>query len=177
MFFAHFKMAFLCCFPSYLVFCYLIWFDYGLVTIKWFDLNQQLSDCPIVMFYFFQVKRGNNQLLFHENIPWGVFFWFWCREPGTMPAATVDHSQRICEVWASNLDEEMKRIRQVTRKFNYIAMVSFKVLMLYSNQFSFISQMWSRTDCHFLRYEIRSICSDGAVLISGRSISVAIVMT
>lgn len=50
-----------------------------------------------------------------------------------MPAATVDHSQRICEVWASNLDEEMKRIRQVTRKFNYIAMVSFKVLMLYSN--------------------------------------------
>lgn len=39
-----------------------------------------------------------------------------------MPAATVDHSQRICEVWASNLDEEMKRIRQVTRKFNYIAM-------------------------------------------------------
>uniref|UniRef100_A0A673GPH8 poly(A)-specific ribonuclease n=1 Tax=Sinocyclocheilus rhinocerous TaxID=307959 RepID=A0A673GPH8_9TELE len=46
-----------------------------------------------------------------------------------MPAATVDHSQRICEVWASNLDEEMKRIRQVTRKFNYIAMVSFKLLI------------------------------------------------
>ncbi|XP_067313813.1 CCR4-NOT transcription complex subunit 7 isoform X2 [Pseudorasbora parva] len=39
-----------------------------------------------------------------------------------MPAATVDHSQRICEVWASNLDEEMKRIRQVTRKFSYVAM-------------------------------------------------------
>lgn len=39
-----------------------------------------------------------------------------------MPAATVDHSQRICEVWATNLDEEMKRIRQVARKFNYIAM-------------------------------------------------------
>uniref|UniRef100_A0A8C4VHS4 poly(A)-specific ribonuclease n=1 Tax=Gopherus evgoodei TaxID=1825980 RepID=A0A8C4VHS4_9SAUR len=27
-----------------------------------------------------------------------------------MPAATVDHSQRICEVWACNLDEEMKKI-------------------------------------------------------------------
>ncbi|XP_070613736.1 CCR4-NOT transcription complex subunit 7 isoform X2 [Erythrolamprus reginae] len=39
-----------------------------------------------------------------------------------MPAATVDHSQRICEVWAYNLDEEMKRIRQVIRKFNYVAM-------------------------------------------------------
>ncbi|CAB1325102.1 CCR4-NOT transcription complex subunit 7 isoform X3 [Oncorhynchus nerka] len=39
-----------------------------------------------------------------------------------MPAATVDHSQRICEVWADNLDEELKRIRQVIRKYNYIAM-------------------------------------------------------
>jgi len=80
------------------------------------------------MIFFSQVKRGNKRLLFHEYIPWGVFFWFWCREPesGTMPAATVDHSQRICEVWASNLDEEMKRIRQVTRKFSYVAMVSLK---------------------------------------------------
>lgn len=41
-----------------------------------------------------------------------------------MPAATVDHSQRICEVWASNLEEELKRIRQVIRKYSYIAMVS-----------------------------------------------------
>ncbi|KAG8592263.1 hypothetical protein GDO81_000446 [Engystomops pustulosus] len=39
-----------------------------------------------------------------------------------MPAATVDHSQRICEVWAYNLDEQMKRIRQVIRKYNYVAM-------------------------------------------------------
>ncbi|KAM4622121.1 CCR4-NOT transcription complex subunit 7 isoform 2-T2 [Polymixia lowei] len=39
-----------------------------------------------------------------------------------MPAATVDHSQRICEVWANNLDEELKRIRHVIRKYNYIAM-------------------------------------------------------
>uniref|UniRef100_A0A669P5V3 poly(A)-specific ribonuclease n=21 Tax=Amniota TaxID=32524 RepID=A0A669P5V3_PHACC len=43
-------------------------------------------------------------------------------EPPTMPAATVDHSQRICEVWACNLDEEMKKIRQVIRKYNYVAM-------------------------------------------------------
>lgn len=42
-----------------------------------------------------------------------------------MPAATVDHSQRICEVWACNLDEEMKKIRQVIRKFNYVAMVRY----------------------------------------------------
>lgn len=41
-----------------------------------------------------------------------------------MPAATVDHSQRICEVWANNLEEELKRIRHVIRKYNYIAMVS-----------------------------------------------------
>ncbi|XP_028816370.1 CCR4-NOT transcription complex subunit 7 isoform X3 [Denticeps clupeoides] len=39
-----------------------------------------------------------------------------------MPAATVDHSQRICEVWAYNLDEELKRIRQVIHKYSYIAM-------------------------------------------------------
>uniref|UniRef100_A0A3Q4B5L5 poly(A)-specific ribonuclease n=1 Tax=Mola mola TaxID=94237 RepID=A0A3Q4B5L5_MOLML len=39
-----------------------------------------------------------------------------------MPAATVDHSQRICEVWADNLEEELKRIRHVIRKYNYIAM-------------------------------------------------------
>ncbi|XP_040190594.1 CCR4-NOT transcription complex subunit 7 isoform X2 [Rana temporaria] len=39
-----------------------------------------------------------------------------------MPAATVDHSQRICEVWACNLDEQMKTIRQVIRKYNYVAM-------------------------------------------------------
>uniref|UniRef100_A0A8C5Y7T2 Uncharacterized protein n=1 Tax=Microcebus murinus TaxID=30608 RepID=A0A8C5Y7T2_MICMU len=39
-----------------------------------------------------------------------------------MPAATVDHSQRICEVWACNLDEEMKKIRQVIGKYNYVAM-------------------------------------------------------
>uniref|UniRef100_A0A803VX01 CCR4-NOT transcription complex subunit 7 n=1 Tax=Ficedula albicollis TaxID=59894 RepID=A0A803VX01_FICAL len=44
-----------------------------------------------------------------------------------MPAATVDHSQRICEVWACNLDEEMKKIRQVIRKYNYVAMVSGKL--------------------------------------------------
>lgn len=41
-----------------------------------------------------------------------------------MPAATVDHSQRICEVWSNNLEEELKRIRHVIRKYNYIAMVS-----------------------------------------------------
>ncbi|XP_065127854.1 CCR4-NOT transcription complex subunit 7 isoform X1 [Paramisgurnus dabryanus] len=39
-----------------------------------------------------------------------------------MPAATVDHSQRICEVWANNLEEELKRIRLVIRKYSYIAM-------------------------------------------------------
>ena len=46
-----------------------------------------------------------------------------------MPAATVDHSQRICEVWAINLDEELKRIRHVIRKYNYIAMVRHASLL------------------------------------------------
>lgn len=48
-----------------------------------------------------------------------------------MPAATVDHSQRICEVWACNLDEEMKKIRQVIRKYNYVAMVSGCLMSVY----------------------------------------------
>uniref|UniRef100_A0A8C9LPN3 Uncharacterized protein n=1 Tax=Piliocolobus tephrosceles TaxID=591936 RepID=A0A8C9LPN3_9PRIM len=39
-----------------------------------------------------------------------------------MPAATVDYSQRICEVWACNVDEEIKKIRQVIQKYNYIVM-------------------------------------------------------
>jgi len=47
-----------------------------------------------------------------------------------MPAATVDHSQRICEVWACNLDEEMKKIRQVIRKYNYVAMVSKHLMFI-----------------------------------------------
>lgn len=51
-----------------------------------------------------------------------AFLFAW--RSGTMPAATVDHSQRICEVWANNLEEELKRIRHVIRKYNYIAMVS-----------------------------------------------------
>uniref|UniRef100_A0A5F8G7B8 poly(A)-specific ribonuclease n=1 Tax=Monodelphis domestica TaxID=13616 RepID=A0A5F8G7B8_MONDO len=35
---------------------------------------------------------------------------------------TVDHSQEICEVWAWNLDEEMKKIHQVIGQYNYVAM-------------------------------------------------------
>uniref|UniRef100_A0A2K5DG34 poly(A)-specific ribonuclease n=1 Tax=Aotus nancymaae TaxID=37293 RepID=A0A2K5DG34_AOTNA len=38
-----------------------------------------------------------------------------------MPAATIDHSQRICEAWACSLDEEMKKALQVIRKYNYVA--------------------------------------------------------
>uniref|UniRef100_A0A8D2JQI1 Uncharacterized protein n=1 Tax=Sciurus vulgaris TaxID=55149 RepID=A0A8D2JQI1_SCIVU len=37
-----------------------------------------------------------------------------------MLAATVDKNQRIFEVWACNLDEEMKKI-QVIGKYNYVA--------------------------------------------------------
>uniref|UniRef100_A0A5F8GTF2 Uncharacterized protein n=1 Tax=Monodelphis domestica TaxID=13616 RepID=A0A5F8GTF2_MONDO len=39
-----------------------------------------------------------------------------------IPAVAVDHSQRIFEVWAWKLDDEMKKICQVIRKCNYIAM-------------------------------------------------------
>lgn len=51
-----------------------------------------------------------------------------------MPAATVDHSQRICEVWANNLEEELKRIRNVIRKYNYIAMVGDAPLLIQAQQ-------------------------------------------
>ncbi|XP_029439988.1 CCR4-NOT transcription complex subunit 8 [Rhinatrema bivittatum] len=39
-----------------------------------------------------------------------------------MPAAVVDNSQVICEVWAINLEEEMRKIRELVRSFSYIAM-------------------------------------------------------
>lgn len=41
-----------------------------------------------------------------------------------MPAALTDSSQIICEVWASNVEEEMRKIRQIIQSYNYIAMVS-----------------------------------------------------
>ncbi|XP_061754805.1 CCR4-NOT transcription complex subunit 8 isoform X2 [Nerophis ophidion] len=39
-----------------------------------------------------------------------------------MPAAITDASQIICEVWASNVEEEMRKIRQIIQSYNYIAM-------------------------------------------------------
>ncbi|XP_071370683.1 CCR4-NOT transcription complex subunit 8 isoform X2 [Centroberyx affinis] len=39
-----------------------------------------------------------------------------------MPAALADSSQIICEVWASNVEEEMRKIRQIIQSYNYIAM-------------------------------------------------------
>lgn len=41
-----------------------------------------------------------------------------------MPAALTDSSQIICEVWASNVEDEMRKIRQIIQSYNYIAMVS-----------------------------------------------------
>lgn len=41
-----------------------------------------------------------------------------------MPAALVENSQVICEVWASNLEEEMRKIREIVLSYSYIAMVS-----------------------------------------------------
>lgn len=40
-----------------------------------------------------------------------------------MPAALTDSSQIICEVWASNVEEEMRKIRQIIQSYNYVAMV------------------------------------------------------
>lgn len=45
-----------------------------------------------------------------------------------MPAALADTSQIICEVWASNVDEEMRKIRQIIQNYNYIAMVWFYLI-------------------------------------------------
>ncbi|XP_047234357.1 CCR4-NOT transcription complex subunit 8 isoform X1 [Girardinichthys multiradiatus] len=39
-----------------------------------------------------------------------------------MPAALADSSQIICEVWASNVEEEMRKIRQIIQSYNYVAM-------------------------------------------------------
>ncbi|KAA8586509.1 hypothetical protein FQN60_000345 [Etheostoma spectabile] len=39
-----------------------------------------------------------------------------------MPAALTDSSQIICEVWASNVEEEMRKIRQIIQSYNFIAM-------------------------------------------------------
>ena len=40
-----------------------------------------------------------------------------------MPAALTDSSQIICEVWASNVEDEMRKIRQIIQSYNFIAMV------------------------------------------------------
>lgn len=45
-----------------------------------------------------------------------------------MPAALTDSSQIICEVWASNVEEEMRKIRQIIQSYSYIAMVSSLLL-------------------------------------------------
>ncbi|XP_068456626.1 CCR4-NOT transcription complex subunit 8 isoform X1 [Clinocottus analis] len=39
-----------------------------------------------------------------------------------MPAALTDSSQIICEVWASNVEDEMRKIRQIIQSYNFIAM-------------------------------------------------------
>lgn len=41
-----------------------------------------------------------------------------------MPAALAENSQVICEVWANNLEEEMRKIREIVLSYSYIAMVS-----------------------------------------------------
>lgn len=81
------------------------------LLIVWSVPGQQFglwTSCP---FFFFLPPR--------------IYLGTWS---GTMPAATVDHNQKICEVWANNLEEELKRIRQVIQKYNYIAMVSDALL-------------------------------------------------
>lgn len=51
---------------------------------------------------------------------WGFSLPPW---PANMPAALTDSSQIICEVWASNVEEEMRKIRQIIQSYNYVAMV------------------------------------------------------
>lgn len=48
-----------------------------------------------------------------------------------MPAALADTSQIICEVWASNVEEEMRKIRQIIQSYNSIAMVIYRVKYAY----------------------------------------------
>jgi hypothetical protein len=42
---------------------------------------------------------------------------------------------KIIDVWADNLEDEMEYIRQVVEKYPYIAMVSLKSNVNYSNFF------------------------------------------
>lgn len=52
-----------------------------------------------------------------------------------MPAALVENSQVICEVWASNLEEEMRKIREIVLSYSYIAMVKSSTLL-------FLTHLW-----------------------------------
>ena len=45
-----------------------------------------------------------------------------------MPAALAENSQVICEVWANNLEEEMRKIREIVLSYSYIAMVNASCL-------------------------------------------------
>lgn len=45
-----------------------------------------------------------------------------------MPAALAENSQVICEVWANNLEEEMRKIREIVLSYSYIAMVNILYL-------------------------------------------------
>uniref|UniRef100_A0A7N4NSU5 CCR4-NOT transcription complex subunit 8 n=1 Tax=Sarcophilus harrisii TaxID=9305 RepID=A0A7N4NSU5_SARHA len=56
-------------------------------------------------------------LSYHPVLAEGVFSGFF-----RMPAALVENSQVICEVWASNLEEEMRKIREIVLSYSYIAM-------------------------------------------------------
>lgn len=40
----------------------------------------------------------------------------------------MENSQVICEVWASNLEEEMRKIREIVLSYSYIAMVRSSTL-------------------------------------------------
>nr|XP_020830251.1 CCR4-NOT transcription complex subunit 8 isoform X3 [Phascolarctos cinereus] len=53
----------------------------------------------------------------HPVLAEGVFSGFF-----RMPAALVENDRVICEVWASNLEEEMRKIREIVLSYSYIAM-------------------------------------------------------
>ncbi len=81
MFFAHFKMAFLCCFPSFSILLpYLIWLWFSDNKVIWFKSAAfWLSDCDVL---FFSGKKREQPIIISWEYPLGSVFlvlmpWTW----------------------------------------------------------------------------------------------------
>lgn len=124
------------CVCSFLVLQALI----GLLFWYQFSFHLPPELCFFSFFLFFFLFRCTAaRRLGNECFCWAFFTW-----PANMPAALTDSSQIICEVWASNVEDEMRKIRQIIQSYNYIAMVSLwrDGLISLSNVFTQLNLRW-----------------------------------